>query len=641
MEVLRTRMVQMEVLPGRPLENAATMLEHVRNARREKIRMLVFPEMAIPGYLLGDEWEREAFLRECETCGEEIRAAAGDLLVVFGNVAVDRRRRNEDGRVRKYNALFVCQDGAFRGPVNGPYPFVIKTLLPNYREFDDSRHFFDLRRLAFEENRSPAELNAPVRAGGLSLGCLICEDAWDRDYGLAPLANLARHGVDLFVNISASPFTTGKNLKRRRVFREHARTYGKPMVYVNHVGLQNNGKTVFVFDGASCLYDAQGGILGAGAAFDDAVLTHDLPLACGAPAAGVPDREDEASLLCRALRYGTARFMALCGVRRVVVGVSGGIDSAVVAALYRSLLDPGDLLLVNMPGPFTSPTTRRLAGQVAANLGALYAEVPIDESVALTKRQMETLRAGVAGGQPDRALAVTETVLENIQARDRSSRVLAAAAAAFGGVFTCNANKAEAAVGYTTLYGDLAGYFANIADLWKGEVYELGRRLNSDVFGREVIPPACFDLAPSAELCSAQDVDAGQGDPFHYPYHDRLFGSWVESWNRTTPEDILQWYAEGALEQRIGYAGSVSDLFPSPADFVADLECWWDRYQGMGVAKRIQAPPILAVKRRAFGFDHREAQMGARYTRRYTELKRRLLSGEAGSFAEPCRGPQS
>jgi NAD+ synthase (glutamine-hydrolysing) len=192
-------------------------------------------------------------------------------------------------------------------------------------------------------------------------------------------------------------------------------------------------------------------------------------------------------------------------------------------------------------------------------------------------------------------------------------------------VFTCNANKTEATVGYTTLYGDLAGYVANIADLWKGEVYALGRYLNASVFPAPVIPNGCFDITPSAELSSAQDVDKRMGDPLVYPYHDCLFRSWIEWWDRATPEEILEWYADGSLEQRLGYSGRIRDLFPDAGAFVADLERWWEQYQVMGVAKRIQAPPVLAVKRRAFGFDHRESQMGARYTRRYLDLKKRAL----------------
>ncbi len=627
---IRACLVQLDVDPGRPVANTTRMLSRMACAREEGAELVVFPEMAVPGYLIGDEWEHEAFLRECERCADEIRQASRGLTVVFGTVGLDWERRNEDGRVRKYNALFVADDGEFVGPAGSPYPFVIKTLLPNYREFDDSRHFFDLRKLALEEGKSLDDFVAPVRTRALSLGCVLCEDAWDMDYSVSPLARLAKHhSPDLYVNISASPFTANKNHKRHRVFSAQAEALGRPLVYVNKVGIQNNGKTVFTFDGASCVYDGHGHVNECGGRFAESVSMVDIPLVESASFGDPIDlRDDGIDVIGDAILYGTRRFMKLCGVKRVTVGASGGIDSAVVAALYGLILPREDLLLVNMPSRYNSPTTRSLAKQLADNLGCYYVDVPIEDSVAVTHTQLDGVTVhGLSDGLADRELQLSGLMKENVQARDRSARVLAAISGAFGGVFTCNGNKSEMAVGYATLYGDLAGYLANIADLWKTEVYALARHLNERVFGREVIPQGCIDLVPSAELSAAQNVDEGKGDPLVYPYHDCLFRSWVEWWNRATPEEILEWYCDGTLAGKIGYEGDISDLFDAPAAFIADLERWWSLYTGMGLAKRIQAPPILAVKRRAFGFDHRESQMGVRYTRRYQELKERVLAG--------------
>ena len=302
----------------------------------------------------------------------------------------------------------------------------------------------------------------------------------------------------------------------------------------------------------------------------------------------------------------------------MVIGVSGGIDSAVAAALYAHILKPANVLLVNMPSQYNSPTTISLAHQLAENLGCRYVEIPIGESVDLTVRQI------AAAG-----LSLTAFMRENVQARDRSSRILAAAAAAFGGAFTCNANKSEMTVGYCTLYGDESGCLAALADLWKHQVYALGRWLNEQVYARPVIPAEVFSIVPSAELSPEQDVDAGKGDPLVYPYHDYLFRSFVERWQRATPEDLLSWYREGTVEKNLGCEpGLVARVFPTAADFIADLERWWRLYTGMGVAKRIQAPPVLAVSRRAFGFDHREAQNPVHFTQRYLQLKQQLLSPE-------------
>jgi len=624
---LTCRLAQINVRPGHPRINTDTVLKHIREARQDGIELIVFPEMAIPGYLLGDEWEHQAFLRQCEACGHQVREASQNIIVVFGNVAIDWQRRNEDGRVRKYNALFVAENGEFVAPRDSPYPFSIKALMPNYRQFDDSRHFFDLRKLAFEERCDVRSLLTPVHTSRAVLGCILCEDAWDMDYSVSPLGILAtRPEIDLFINASASPFTLDKNHKRNRVFAAHARHLGRPLLYVNKVGIQNNGKTVFTFDGASSAYDAQGNHIRCGEPFEATTLTIDLPLGTDATFADHSEpQRDTISDTHAAIAYGTRRFMELCGVERAVIGVSGGIDSAVVAAIHAQILPPESLLLVNMPSRFNSDTTKNLARELAQNAGCFYADVSIEDSVAVTLSQIDGLSIQSTDGKRRETLSLSGFMQENVQARDRSSRILAALASAFGGVFTCNANKSELTVGYTTLYGDLGGYLACIADLWKTQVYGLADFLNTTVFGREVIPRGSIDIVPSAELSDAQSVDDGKGDPLIYPYHDALFQSWVEWWNRATPEEILVWYANGNLEAKLEYDGIIAESFPTPREFIADLERWWNLYQGMGLAKRIQAPPVLAVKRRAFGFDHREAQMGPRYTEAYQLMKQDLL----------------
>lgn len=184
-----------------------------------------------------------------------------------------------------------------------------------------------------------------------------------------------------------------------------------------------------------------------------------------------------------------------------------------------------------MPSCYNSDMTKSLAKELADNIGCLYTVIPVQDSLELTRKQFsETI---LHQGQADKGhLALTSFIEENIQARDRSSRILSAAAAAFGGVFTCNANKAETSVGYATLYGDSAGYLAATADLWKHQVYELAHYLNDKVFGREVVPQGSIDIVPSAELSNKQDVTKGQGDPLIYPYHDYLFAAFVERWQR-------------------------------------------------------------------------------------------------------------
>lgn len=641
---LRAALAQIRVIPGLPVLNTETMLKAIAAAKRQKAKLIVFPEMVIPGYLIGDNWEREAFLRECEACGRKIREAAQGITIIFGNVGLDWNKKNEDGRVRKYNALFAAENKTFIGSAKSPYKFIIKILSPNYREFDESRYFYDLRKLALELGDKPEELISPVKACGLNLGCVICEDAWDRDYSLSPLQILTGQPLDIIINCSSSPFTLNKNLRRHKVFSEQCVKLHKPLIYVNNVGIQNNGKTVYTFDGSSCIYDAVGNCLQLGKRFKEDVLTFDIPLDAspfGNPIdpsspswlRRVPQRldllhesEDGPGSIYEALIFGLRAFLKQCNIKRIVVGLSGGIDSAVVAGLCSQILNRKDLLLVNMPSRFNSPTTISLARAIAKNMGCYYAEVPIDQSVKLTTAQLDKLEIKSTDRSLRLRLRLNETILENVQARDRSARILAVVAAAFGGAFTCNSNKAETTVGYSTFYGDLAGFLAPIGDLWKREVYALAKFMNENIFKRETIPQGCFTLTPSAELSRGQNVDENKGDPFHYPYHDRLFASWVERWQRITPEEIIEWRLAGKLEKEIHYEGKVENLFKTNRAFIADLERWWEQYCGLGVAKRIQAPPILAVTRRSFGFDHREAQMTVWHSARYFKLKRQLLA---------------
>jgi len=634
----RIRLVQLEVQPGRPEANTRRMLDAVARARADGVALVAFPELAVPGYLLGDMWDRPAFLNACETCGERLREASQGIVIAFGNVALDRERRGEDGRVRRYNALFFAENGRFCTSAVTRLPFVPKTLLPNYRCFDDVRHFFDTRRLALEQGVAPDRLVEPVQTSLGLVGGLLCEDAWDDDYAFSPAKLLARKGARLLLNASCSPFTFDKNHKRVRVFDRLARETGLPLLYVNAVGVQDIGKTVYVFDGSSCAYDGCGHAVAAGAPFAETELTLDLPPAGTPFGEPVAPRRDGAAALAQALTSGVGGLMRRLGIRRVVVGVSGGIDSALSAVLYSRIVAPEDLLLLNLPGPYSSQTTRRLARELAAALGARTAEVPITPAVDLTRTQLDGLTLTGPDGNPAGKLALSPFDLENVQARDRGGRVLAAAAAAFDGVFSCNANKAEITVGYGTLYGDICGWLAALGDLWKEQVYAVARHFNTDVCERPVIPEGIFTVTPSAELSAAQAVDEGKGDPLVYPYHDKLFRAWVERWERATPEEILEWYAAGELENQIGYEGSLAALFPDARAFVADLERWWGLYQGMGIAKRLQAPPVLAVSRRAFGFDQREAQLGPWYSERYQTLRARLLGGTPGLTPSPNNG---
>lgn len=634
-KLIKVALGQFEVHPGRPDLNTKAMLSMIHTAKEKRADLIIFPELSIPGYLIGDTWEQKAFLSDCEYHGRKIIAASEDICIMFGNIAMDWSKKNNDGRVRKYNAFFTAYQKCLLAPANMPYPFVIKTLHPNYREFDDSRHFYDLQKLAIENSVAISDYLTPVRidlpSGSVQAGCLLCEDGWSDHYALSPMELLYKNGpVDFFVNISSSPFTLGKNAKRNRVFGDQADLYKTPLLYVNHTGIQNNGKTVYTFDGSSTIYSSKGAVLACAQAFQEDLVCCKLDLKTDFCSSAPPAHKDsDIACIYQAIHYGVKKFLQSIHMKKVVIGASGGIDSAVAAALYTQVLGPENVLLVNMPSIYNSNTTKTLAYTLAKNLKCLYTVVPIQSFVEQTIQQITSTPIQNLTTGTETHLSVSSFVAENIQARDRSARILAGIAASFGGGFTCNANKSETTVGYSTLYGDQSGFLAALADLWKFQIYELANYMNREIYQFEAIPTDTIHIVPSAELSPQQAVDEGKGDPIQYAYHDYLFRAFMEQWNRATPEDILLWYQKGILEDKLGCKqGIIKSYFPTDKAFIEDLERWWNLYTGMAVAKRIQAPPILAISRRAYGFDHREAQNGPYYTAAYKQLKNALLSSK-------------
>ena len=433
----------------------------------------------------------------------------------------------------------------------------------------------------------------------------------------APLLyELPNENIILAADASPFPICFGA-----RTLAETAREKGKAIFYINTLGLQDKGKTVYAFPGRAQVFNENGERVLISPAYTEGVRVIDT---AQLPPAVTQHTEESIAPIHRMLRYAVQKFLARIRMERVVIGISGGIDSAVAAALYVDAIGAENVLLVNMPSRFNSATTKGLAAQLADNLGCRHMIVPIEESVTHTVDQLTTVPIMGKCAAEGEHLTISSFVRENMQARDRSGRVLSAVAAAWGAGFTCNANKAESTVGYATLYGDQAGFLSALADLWKYQVYDLARYLNDSVYGREVVPQGIIDIVPSAELSDAQNVDEGKGDPIRYPYHDYLFRAFAE--NNETPEEILEYYAKNALEAHIGCAeGLVAAYFPTAADFIADLERWWGLYTGMAVAKRIQSPPLLSVSGRAYGSDHPESQIGAYETIRYRALKEKLL----------------
>ena len=627
---MKIRYSQITIVPGNPALNFETCRAAAERAKKDGVNLLLLPEMSIPGYMIGDRWEENDFIEDCEFFSKELAKEANEnFSLIFGTVAFFESvygspHNGYDGRKAKMNVALIA--------TNGKTEYRVKTLLPNYREFEEPRHFFDnLTATARASNITEDAKMFPLQEiCGVKFGVTICEDGWDDDYHYKPFDILSKAGAEILINISYSPFTAGKNSSRNRHFANHAKNLNKPVIYVNGLGLQNNGKTVFCFDGSSAAWNSKGELIAHSKMYEEEDV--DFQFVDGELFSVSPLKYKETSEIediHKTLIYGIRNYMKQSGLKKVVIGASGGVDSTLAAALYAEAIGKENLLLVNMPTKFNSQTTIGIAQKLAANLGCWYTSVPVSESAALTKRQIDGLKPTNSKGE-NIEINLSSFNMENVQARDRGSRILAAIASAWGAVFTNNGNKTETTVGYATLYGDVAGFLAALGDLWKHTVYDLCRYINRE---KEIVPKEVLTLKPSAELSENQAVDKGLGDPIIYPYHDRLFEALQQWWNRAPLDGILQHYLDGDLAAYLNHGEDTElteDLiktnFPDAKSFTADLERWYKLFKGMGVAKRIQAPPIIAVTRRAYGFDYRESAIQPYFTRKYLELKEKALN---------------
>lgn len=655
--MIRIAFGQIQVHPGDPATNFQSMMHAIDYAKAVSTDILIFPELCLSGYMVGDLWEQVPFVKDCLYYGEELVKATENtnLTIIFGNVGIDESLRNLDGSLRKYNALYVVSQGKLVSNPSQPYPFTIKTLLPCYRYFNEPRYFTNANVVAKERNLSLSDINQPItistRQRAFTIAPVICEDSWDTHYPDCPTslmletAKAKGQHIDLIVNCSSSPYTVHKQDHRHALFSAQAKRYNTPITYTNHVGIQNNGKNICIYDGCSTLYDVNGSIVEEVPAFENTVrptlLKDSLWKTLSQPET-VYTTPTYIPTLFKALQYGIRQFLAQTGIQKIVIGASGGIDSALNAALYSTVLPPENLYLVNMPSRYNSDMTKDLAYQLAQNIGCHYGVFPIESSINATIEQLEST-SFTKYTRPVSAellhhsneishLQLSTLAKENIQARDRSSRILAGIASAVNGAFTCNGNKTEFTVGYATMYGDLAGFLAVTGDVWKTDVYALARYMNETIFQREVIPQGSIDVLPSAELSDAQDVTQGLGDPLQYEYHDCLFRAFVEGTphtlphQRLTPEEILITYENGTLENLLGLPNPLSHYFTSTEQFINDLERWWKSFNGLAVAKRIQSPPLFLISERAFGSDLSESQLKPYFSRGYEACKSRLLA---------------
>jgi NAD+ synthase (glutamine-hydrolysing) len=570
---MRVALAQINPVSGDIDGNALKIIAAIDEARRQEADLVVAPEMALPGYCIGDLVEDADFLRANERAIARIAEAARNITTVVGFIDFDLRQRNDNGTVRKYNAAAVVRDGRVLQRAR-------KSLLPNYRYFDDKRFF------APGEARQAIDL--PGRAGTTRVGVSICEDMWDDFYEIKPLRELAAQGAKVLLNLNASPFYPGKRHERDALIRRHVAEVRAPLVYVNTVGAADNGKNIIPFDGESLVYDEHGRLIAIARQFAEELLVVDLgPGATPHAAADLPeiDRDRE---IYDALVMGLRDYMRKSGFTRTVVPVSGGIDSALVLAIAVDAVGAGQVLAYNLPSEYNTEATRSIAGRLAAALDVQYGVIPISSIDVEVRRTFET------HGHPiERSLT-----RENLHARIRGLLMMAESNDTGALLLSCG-NETEIALGYATLYGDMCGGISLIGDLSKVDVYRLARYVNRR-HGREIVPEETFTLKPSAELA------ANQYDPFDYYVMAPVVTELAE--RRRGPSELIALFERQALD---------------PARFVPDPEgrTVYDKHtvetfravvheaaQRMrrSVYKRLQGPPILAVSERAFGFDLRE-----------------------------------
>ena len=516
--------------------NSARMLSLAAQAQQRGAELAVFSELCLCGYLPLDLLERPAFI---DRNHEELKKLAGKIPLP-SIVGYAGRVKNGTGKSIANKAALIC---------GGRVLFEqSKMLLPTYDVFDESRYF------------QPAECQSVFGFNGEQLGITICEDVWNdknfwanRRYDRDPVTEIIGKGTTVLLNVSASPYTIDKRSLRFEMLRSIATTHKCPVIYVNQVG----GDDSLIFDGASMALTADGNVAAQALAFQEDLVLFDTMTGLGDIHA---QTHEEIAYAYRALVTGTSDYVRKCGFKRVHLGLSGGIDSAVVAAIAVDALGADNVLGVSMPGPFSSEGSKSDAEVLAKNLGIQFITVPITDVY-------DAYRGALASAFGNRPVDVTE---ENIQARIRGNYLMALSNK-FGSMVLSTGNKSELAVGYCTLYGDMAGGLAVISDVPKLMVYELARWINRE---RELIPPSTIEKPPSAELRPDQR-DEDSLPP--YDVLDRILKAYIE--DLRSPQEI-------------------SDHYGFDLKLVRDIAILVDRSE----YKRKQAAPGLKITSRAFGF---------------------------------------
>jgi len=539
---MKIALVQINPVIGDFDYNCRKILDACDDAVQNGCSLIIFPELAVSGYPPHDLLERPAFLGEHNQALDTLCGKFPEIDVLVG--CIEQRQKTDRGK-KLYNSAFFIRKGHIIHRIQ-------KQLLPTYDVFDEKRWF------------EPGMAPEIIECQGLRLGITICEDIWHSEigeYDLDPVEALFADNqqIDCLINISASPFQRDKESVRHRLFRNICTRHQVPLLYVNQVG----GQDSLLFDGRSLLMDAHGTIRAKSLGFTEDTLIVESDDWSGN--LHEPAEETGLSAVCDALVMGIRDYVGKCGFKTVVLGLSGGIDSALTAALAVKALGPGNVFGVALPSPYSSDDSMEDAEALVKNLGCNFEIIPISNLFASFKESLQPL----FGDSPSNPSDLTE---QNLQARIRGN-LLMALSNKFGHLLLSTGNKSEMAVGYCTLYGDMNGGLAVISDVPKQLVYGLSRFINRE---KEIIPLRTITKAPTAELKPDQ---CDQDDLPDYKILDQIL--------------------EMHLEEHLGVKEITNRGFSK--ELVTDVL----RRVRINEYKRKQAPMGLKVTSKAFGYGRR------------------------------------
>jgi NAD+ synthase (glutamine-hydrolysing) len=547
---MKIRVEQLNPVIGDIRGNVELIQNALNNAEKNQVDLLILPEMVLTGYPVQDLLENDFFRETCYKANEEIIKRSGSTALLFGTLT-----NNDSGTGRKmFNSALLCTEGKMIGQVN-------KTLLPTYDIFDDLRYF------------EPNNKFECLQYKGVKLGVTICEDIWYNEnevqyhnYVINPAAELKSKGAQAIINISASPYTKNKHENRLSMLRNHAKNLSVPVFYCNQTG----ANTDVVFDGDSMVLNSGGDIVAVTELFnpDFADVNWNPDENLVEPVRPIKKIEsDKYTRIFGAVKCGIRDYLAKTGISEdVVLGLSGGIDSALVAVLATEALGKENVTALSMPSEFSSRGSIDDAQKLAQNLEIKLHQIPV---INLHNSFTDTLEPIFKGTE----FGIAE---ENLQSRIRGS-LLMAYSNKFGPMVLTTGNKSEMAVGYATLYGDMNGGLNPIGDLYKTEVFEFSNWLNKKYFKKEVIPREIIEKPPSAELRPDQkDTDS-------LPAYEIL-------------DDILWRYIE--LQQEAGKIIEDGGYNESTVQRVI-------RMVDYSEFKRFQAPPVIKLSSKSFGIGRR------------------------------------